>query len=253
MGFADFKSRMLAGEILAGTFVKTPAYELIEVLAMSGLDFVCLDGEHAPFDRARLDACLAMARALDFPTLVRVPSGAPENLLQALDSGAVGVVVPHVASVEIAEEVAKAARFGHGGRGYAGSTRWAGYATRPMDAVRAQEAETLVIAQIEEPEAVDDIDRLAAVAGIDGLFLGPADLTVAYGGGAVAAEKLDAALAKVGAAAQAHGKAYMSFVPNAEKAADWRKHGMTVFYVASEHGFMMSAARGAADGIHGLG
>ncbi|NBC94954.1 MAG: aldolase, partial [Deinococcus-Thermus bacterium] len=51
------RARMRAGETLAGTFLKTPAHELIEVLAGSGLDFVCLDAEHAPFDRARTDAC----------------------------------------------------------------------------------------------------------------------------------------------------------------------------------------------------
>jgi 2-keto-3-deoxy-L-rhamnonate aldolase RhmA len=195
-----------------------------------------------------MDACLAMARALDVPCLVRVPSASPEYLLQALDSGAVGVVVPHVATAEIARDLARAARFGHGGRGYAGSTRWAGFATQGMDAVRAQEAEVVVIAQIEEPEAVEDIDAIAAVEGIDGLFLGPADLTVAYG----TADKLGAALEAVGAAAQAHFKAFMSFVPNADAARDWRRYGMTMFYVASEHGFMLSAAKGAAEGIHGL-
>ena len=88
--------------------------------------------------------------------------------------------------------------------------------------------------------------------GIDGLFVGPADLTVAYGADADAAAKLETALARVGAATQAHGKAYMSFVADTAKAAEWRKYGMTMFYVASEHGFMLSAARGAAQGIHGL-
>jgi len=252
MGFSDFRQRMLAGEVMAGTFVKTPAYEVVEVLAKSGLDFLCLDGEHAPFDRARMDVCLAMARALDVPTLVRVPSAAPENILPALDSGAVGVVVPHVASVEIAEAVAKAARFGHGGRGYAGSTRWAGFATRGMADVMAQSAETVVIAQIEEPEAVDDAAAIAAVEGVDGLFLGPADLTVAYGGGAEAAASLEAALAAVGAAAKAAGKAYMSFIPDGSKAAAWHAHGMTLFFISSEHGFMMSAARQSAAGVHAL-
>lgn len=252
MGFAGFKQRMLAGEVMSGTFVKTPAIEMIEVLAKSGLDFLCLDAEHAPFDRARMDSCLAMARALDIPTLVRVPSGSPENILMALDSGAVGIVVPHVATVEIAEGIAKAARFGHGGRGYAGSTRWAGFATRGMPDVMAQEDETIVIAQIEEPEAVDDIDAIAAVEGVDGLFVGPADLTVAYGGGDAAAQKLDAALARVGQAAKAHSKAYMSFVAAPEKAAEWRAHGMTMFYVGSEHAFMLASAKAAADGIKAL-
>jgi 2-keto-3-deoxy-L-rhamnonate aldolase RhmA len=61
---------------------------MVEVLARSGLDFLCLDAEHAPFDRARLDSCLAVARALDFPILVRVPSSLPQDILQALDAGA---------------------------------------------------------------------------------------------------------------------------------------------------------------------
>jgi len=252
MGFADFKKRMLAGELMAGTFVKTPGYEVIEVLHKSGLDFLCIDAEHSAFDRGRMDACLAMARALDFPTVVRVPSGAPENILQAMDSGAAGIVVPHVATVEIAQNIAKAAHFGHGGRGYAGSTRWAGFATRGMDDVLAQDSETIVIAQIEEPEAVDDVEAIAAVDGIDGLFVGPADLTVAYGADAAAAEKLEAALAKVGAACQNNGKAFMSFIPDASKAEAWRKYGMTMFYIASEHGFMLSSARQAASGIHDL-
>jgi len=64
----------MTGEPLAGTFVKTPEVTVIEVLARSGLDFVCLDGEHAAFDRGRLDACLAVCRALDFPALVRISS-----------------------------------------------------------------------------------------------------------------------------------------------------------------------------------
>ena len=251
-GFAGFRARMLSGEILAGTFVKTPAIEMVEVLARSGLDFICLDAEHSPFDRGRLDACLAIARALDFPTLVRVGSGSEENILQALDSGALGVVVPHVDSVEKAGAVAKAARFGHGGRGYAGSTRWAGFATRTMPDVMAQADETIVIAQIEEPEGVDVAEDIAALDGIDGLFVGPADLTVAYGADAGAAPKLEAALDAVGKACAAHGKTYMSFVADPGKAADWLKYGMTMFYVASEHSFMLGGARTAAGGIHAL-
>ena len=218
---------------------------------MSGLDFICLDAEHAPFDRGRMDACLAMARALDIPALVRVGSGSAENILQAMDSGAVGIVVPHVYDVAKAEEIARAARFGHHGRGYAGSTRWAEFTTQTMpDLLQKSRDETIVIAQIEEPEGVDAVAEIAAVNGIDGLFVGPADLTVAYGAGAAA--KLDSALASVGQAAQAAGKTYMSFVPNAEKARDWAQHGMTMFFIASEQSWVLGTARSQAAGIHDL-
>ena len=253
MKAADFRKRMLAGEILAGTFVKTPALELIEVLALSGLDFVCLDGEHSPFDRGRMDACLAVARALDFPTLVRVGSGTAENILQALDSGAVGIVVPHVIDAGKARDIARWARFGLYGRGYAGSTRWAGYGQRPMSEVlELSKQETVVIAQIEEPEAVDASEEIAAVEGIDGLFVGPADLTVAFGAGKDAAAKLEEAFASVGRAAKAAGKACMSLVTDIETAARWRSRGLSMFFYNSEQGLMLSAAKEAAGRLHGL-
>lgn len=250
---AGFRARMLAGDFLAGTFLKTPALELVEVLAMSGLDFLCLDAEHSPFDRGRIDACLAIGRALDFPILVRVGSGTAENILQAMDSGAVGIVVPHVYTVEKAQDMARAARFGHHGRGYAGSTRWAGFTTNTMvDLLEKSRSETIVIAQIEEPEGVDAAAEIAAVEGIDGLFVGPADLAVAYGVTDPNAPVLQTALQKVGDATQATGKCYMSFVPNAVKAADWVKYGMTMFFIGSEHSWMLNGARADAVGIHGL-
>ena len=100
---SGFKEKMLSGEILAGTFLKTPNYILVEVLAQSKLDFICLDAEHSPFDRAALDQCLAISKALDFPVLVRVGEGSAKEILWALDCGAVGLVIPHVDTVEKAK------------------------------------------------------------------------------------------------------------------------------------------------------
>lgn len=248
-----FRARMLSGVPLAGTFVKTPALEIVEILALSGLDFICLDAEHAPFDRGRLDACLAMARALDLPALVRVGSGSAENILQALDSGATGIVCPHVDSVDKARGLARAGRFGHGGRGYAGSSRWAGYTTQAMgDLLDRSRNETVLIAQIEEPEGVAVAAQIAQVAGIDGLFLGPADLSVGYGKRDQTSPELLAALKSVGQAAEAAGKAYMTFVPNAAKAAEWRKYGFSMFFIASEHSWIMAGARSEVAGIRAL-
>ena len=249
----EFRQRMLSGEFLAGTFVKTPVYDVVEALSKTELDFICLDGEHAPFDWGRMDACLAMANALRLPALVRVASASAENILHALDSGASGIVVPHVFNVQIAETVARAARFGHHGRGYAGSTRWAGFASRTMpDLLERSRSETIVIVQIEEPEGVRAASDIAAVDGVDGLFIGPADLTVGYGADAEAAKKLENALETVGAAASAAGKAYMTFVQNAEQAKEWARYGFTVFFITSDQNLMMSAANAQADGIHSL-
>lgn len=250
MGCADFKARMVAGERLVGTFLKTPSVDIIEILSGSGLDYIILDAEHAPFDRMRLDACLAIGRALDFPLLVRVPSGTPEAILMVMDAGAVGIVVPHVDSAEKAETISKAARFGHGGRGYAGSTRWAGFATRPMPEVLQQSRdETIVIAQIEEPEGVQAIDGIAGADGIDGVFIGPADLSVALGKTDVNSSELGDAMQIVGEAARRYSVAFITWVAGPEAASKWDQYGYTSYVVASEHAFMLQAAKAAVAGI----
>lgn len=255
MGYSDFKKQVQSGAPLAGTFVKTPSVMVIEVLAQSGLDFACLDAEHAPFDRTSLDNCIAVARALDFPVLVRVGDSSPREILQALDYGAVGVVVPHVETVAQAEAVVRAAHFGLGGRGFAGSTRWAGYATRPMADVLARSAEeTVVLPQIEEPAAVEICEEIAALDGVDGLFVGPTDLSVGYGYTSADNDELKAALTRVGAACKAHGKAYASFVTTGPAAQAWAKeYGVQIFCIASEHSWIRSGAIEAAKAVHAIG
>jgi 2-keto-3-deoxy-L-rhamnonate aldolase RhmA len=237
------RARVLRREMLCGTFLKTPAYELVEILAMSGLDFVCLDAEHAPFDRARMDACVAMARAHDFPCLVRLPEGSPAQILMALDSGATGVVIPHCYSVEKAQAVAKAARFGHGGRGFAGSTRWAGYATKSMPDVLAMNDEVVVLGQIEEPEGVDAVEGIAAIDGIDGVFVGPADLAVCYGKTDINDPQVRAAMGRVGDAAKANGKSAVTFAPNAGTLEDLTALGVNMMFFASEHSWVLNGAK----------
>lgn len=247
------RARMLSGEVLAGTFMKTPDHVTLEILIMAGLDFVCLDAEHAPFDRAAIDACMAVAQARDFPLLVRIGDGSPARILDVLDMGATGIVVPHVDSVEKARAIARAARFGRGGRGYAGSTRWAGFTSQTMpDLLARSRAETIVLVQIEEPEGVDAAVQIAGVAGVDGLFTGPADLSVAYGHDTVDNDDLRAAMASVGKACRDAGKAYVTWVPNSEVAEAWRGHGFSTFLVASEHTWMLNGARAAAAGIRAL-
>ncbi len=246
----SFKARMAAGDTLVGTFLKTPAHEIIEVLAKSKLDFLALDAEHAPFDRGRMDLCLAMARALDIPTLVRVPSGTDVELLKALDSGATGVIVPHVDTVEKAKRIARAGRFGHRGRGYAGSTRWAGFGTRPMsDVLQQSQTETIIIAQIEEPEGVDVVDEIASIDGIDGLFAGPADLAVCYGSADTTSPPVIEAMKTIGAAARANSKTYMTFAASAAQCPPLINLGVSMFFMASEHAFMLKSANEEVDAL----
>ncbi|MBL4812409.1 MAG: aldolase [Rhodobacteraceae bacterium] len=243
----NLRHRMAAGERLTGTFLKIPEITVIEVLAETGLDFLCIDGEHGSWDRGRTDACLAIARALDVPMLVRVGAGTEVEILRALDAGAVGVVVPHVSTPEKARAVVAAAHFGRGGRGYAGTTRWAGFGANKMPDVLARDAQTIVIAQIEEPEGVDAVEDIAAVDGIDGVFAGPSDLSISYGLNKVGSPELFAALEKIAAAAKANDKCFVSWAADAATAKDWAaRFGVQMFFVGADHGFIAAGARALA-------
>ncbi len=240
------RARIQAGQRLTGTFVKTPSYDIIEVLAMSGLDFICIDSEHAPQDRRATDACLSIARALGMPALVRVPEGTPAQILTALDSGAVGVVVPHVFNTERAVIASRAAHFGHGGRGFAGSTRWAGMGRHSMADVLAMDDETVVLVQIEEPEGVDAAADIAAVEGVDGLFVGPADMAVCLGKTSADDPAVRDVMRKVAAAARGAGKGAVTFTGSAASVPELRELGMHMFFVGSDHAFMLASARKVA-------
>ena len=92
----EFRRRLIDREAIIGTFIKTPSSIVAEVLGLSQLDVVAIDSEHAPFGRVEADLCIGAFRAADMPSLVRVADDSATQLRNALDSGANGVVVPHV-------------------------------------------------------------------------------------------------------------------------------------------------------------
>jgi 2-keto-3-deoxy-L-rhamnonate aldolase RhmA len=240
----NFRQRLLAGDCLIGTFVKTPSMMVAEVLASTDLDVVCIDAEHAPFDRAAINSCLLAYRAAQMPALVRVPAAAPEHILNALDCGATGVVVPHVDSAAKASACANASRYGTSGRGYAGSTRAAGYGGASVDEnIALNHGENTVIAQIEDLAALEQIDAIAAEEGIDCLFIGMMDLTVALGADSAADPRVVEAADKICAAACARNKRLGIFVPNVESIGYWRERGVTLFLMSSDHGFIKQGAK----------
>jgi 2-keto-3-deoxy-L-rhamnonate aldolase RhmA len=239
----DIRSKLQAGKVLAGTFVKTPSAEIIEILALADLDFICLDAEHSAIGRRELDWCFALARALRLPALVRISHAAPETILQALDGGAAGVVVPHVSTLAKARDVARWARFGAEGRGYAGSTRSAGFTTRSMSTVLEEGQGGFVIAQIEDPSAIDEIDEIAALPGIDGLFFGAADLAVGMGLQSSTGEAVDRALDRVSAAAAKACKPLAAYCGTASGIADLARKGVSLAFVGSDQGMVLAGGR----------
>lgn len=238
-----FKERLANGEFILGTFLKTPHPHVVEVLASTGLDCLCLDAEHAPFDRRDLDMCILAGRAGNFPTLVRIAHASDAQILNALDCGSDGVVIPHVKTAEQARAIAKACHYGPGGRGYAGSSRAAGYGLASMAVHQsASAARTTVIAQIEDVEALSEIDAIAAVDGIDALFVGRIDLTVALGCSDPDDPKVLAAVDQIVTACVKADRAVGMFLPRSGDVPHWRAKGVTFFLLGSDHSFMRAGA-----------
>ena len=242
---AQFKARLRAGEPLIGTFVKTPSPVIVEVLARSGLDCICLDAEHGPFDRAAIDLCLLAARANGLPALVRTPSAEGHHILNALDLGAAGIVVPHVRSGAEAAAIAKSAHYGAGGRGYAGGTRASGYAAPPIgERLARTRDETSVIVQLEDADALPEAAAIASAPGVDAVFIGRIDLTVALGEVDAKAPAVMAAVEAATATIRAAGAAVGMFTPDLGEVAQWRAAGASLFLLGSDLGFVRAGAEG---------
>ena len=250
-----FRDRLRAGELLAGTWIKTPHPHVAEVLALSPLDLLVLDAEHAPFDRGSLDVCIMAARAARKPVLVRPASSAHEQILNALDCGADGVIVPHVRSAAEARELVRACHYGPAGptgaRGFAGSTRAAGYTTLGMAKHRDAAKGVTVIAQIEDAEAVAAIDEIAAVEGIDALFIGRADLTISYGAETPDDPVVIAAVERICAAGKTAGRTVGMFLGRMSDVPLWREKGASLFVLHSDQDFLSQGAAGLAAAVRG--
>ena len=147
----QLRQRLRERSLLAGIFYKSAGYHAIEALGSSGLDYLVLDAEHAPFSPDQLDACLLAARAVDLPALVRVPDARTITLQSTLDMGAAGVLVPHVSSAAMAREVVAATRYAGGRRGFSNSTRAGGYGQVSMpNHIADSDRQLAVLCQIED-------------------------------------------------------------------------------------------------------
>lgn len=175
------KARLAAGERLLGGLLRLPAEDLVEMVAMSGFDFVVVDCEHGPNEITDLRRHVVAAETHGVPVLVRVGSAEPALALRALDQGAVGIIAPHLDSPAQAQALVDAVHYpplGH--RGFATYTRAGRFGTVDPAAHQARLlAETLVIGMIESPIGVARAAEVIATPGLDGIMIGAADLRAA--------------------------------------------------------------------------
>jgi staphyloferrin B biosynthesis citrate synthase len=249
---SGFRQRLRSGERLLGTFLKTPTTHATEIIGSAGFDFVVLDAEHAPLDRSDIDRMLVAARAAGIAALVRVADSTASALGSPLDCDASGLLIPHVTSAAMAREVTQACRFRSGRRGYSGSTRSAGFGSRTLrDNITTADNTTCLIAQIEDPMALDAIEDITEVDDLDGVFIGRADLAVAMRATSADTPEIRDAVIRITTAARRSGIAAVAFASSWPE-VDWlTKAGVTSFVFDSDQGFLRKRAVEVASAFHG--
>ncbi len=177
------KKALQEGRTQFGTFVSFPEPGIVEAIGYAGYDFVILDMEHSPIDFGQLPHLLAAADQAGLTALVRVGTCAANPILRVLDSGAFGVIVPHVCTKQDAVALVQACRYPPQGiRGVNGGARAAGYGQANfVEHARQSNDEILTIALIEDGQGADNIEEIAQVPGLDVVFPGSGDLSASLG------------------------------------------------------------------------
>lgn len=248
------KRKLQAGQSITGTMCTglKPTAVLAEMAAAAGFDFLMISMEHSAYSLQDVHDLAQMCRALGITPLARVPDLSYQWVTQVLDIGIQGVMAPRMQSAQQAQELVSYVRYPpHGLRGFGGRGRLEyGLAKVPgaQAALMAElDQETLVIAQIEQTSAINDIDAIAALDGVDICLIGPNDLSIACGCPAdYWNPAVVASIEKVVAACRRHGKAAGGHFGKPEDILEWAARGMRVIMCASEIDLLGSAWTGLA-------
>lgn len=230
------KAKIKAGEAVFGCFVRYPSASLVEVLGYTPWDFVVFDCEHGVMGPAEVEHMTRAAEGRDVTPIVRVTTNQPHIILRFMDVGPQGLHVPWVNSPEEAEQVVRSVKYHPRGiRGLAG-VRAADYAQSPLgDYVQKANAETLVIIHIETQQAVECLPEIAAIDGIDVIFIGPTDLSQSYGvPGQPGHPSVQAAIDRITEVVLKSDKTLGIMVPNVQAAQQWRERGARYIAIGLE-------------------
>jgi 2-dehydro-3-deoxyglucarate aldolase/4-hydroxy-2-oxoheptanedioate aldolase len=245
-----------AGGRGVGTMVaefRQPA--VMQLLANAGFDFVIIDGEHGPFGPETVADLARAAVAHGVTPIVRVPACDYVPIAQALDAGAQGVMVPRIMGVEDAADAAAIATYPPVGR--RGSAMGRGHTVfrggEVSSLMAAMNAERLVVIQIETLPSLEACEQIAALDGVDVLFVGPNDLSIALGvPGQLTHPLVEGAIERVAAACRAAGKWSAVQMNTVDGAARWAPHVDLVSHSA-EIGMLQAAGTAAVTAIRAAG
>jgi 2-dehydro-3-deoxyglucarate aldolase/4-hydroxy-2-oxoheptanedioate aldolase len=239
------RERVLAGEVTYGAFASVASATAAELLGRSGLDWVILDLEHSTLTETDLLAGLYALQTTPAAALARVEEATRLRIGRTLDFGAEGLMLPRLDTLAQVRDALAFMRFPPQGiRGLALSTRGAGMGEVEHADVQRLNALPLGIAQIESPAAVAASSEMAALDGVDVLFVGPADLSHSLGvPGRFADPTFTAALEAVASACREHGKAAGILVRGSDEVGAYLERGYRFIGLGSDAGWVSGGAR----------
>jgi 2-keto-3-deoxy-L-rhamnonate aldolase RhmA len=223
----EFCRRLRQSEVLIGTIASVDSMAVMEVLSSGALDWIFIEAEHAPIGTAALERLIVAAG--DTPCLVRLPNHESTWIKRALDLGAAGIIVPQVNTADEAAAIARAARFTPAGERGVGACRANAYGYAVGEYLAAANAGTAVLVQAEHLDAVANAGAIARIDGIDGVLVGPYDLSASMGlPGQLDNDEVNQAIEKIRKAFAEAGKPAGCFSPNADDAKKRIRQGFSV-------------------------
>jgi 4-hydroxy-2-oxoheptanedioate aldolase len=211
-----------------GTFFSMGSSVAVEALGIAGMDYVILDKEHGPYGVETVQEYITSAERRNITPLVRVKDFSRPSILKVLDVGARGIIIPMIKTREEVEKVIEYAKFFPVGRRGVALTRASSFGNVGSLEEYFEEAneKTLVLPQCETRECVENIDGILSVEGVDGVFIGPYDLSQSFGKpGQISDAKIQDKINKVLSACKKHKKYSFIYAPDKQTAADYFQRG----------------------------
>jgi 2-keto-3-deoxy-L-rhamnonate aldolase RhmA len=242
----DFRARLRSSDFLLGTWLTVLDPVVPELLAGSGFDLLIADGEHGPVATSDLVAMLIACRAAGVPILYRVAANEPVRIMHALDGGAAGVVIPQVRTVQDVERAVAWCRYPPRGLRGVAPRRASGYGRGTAAYLAASDELVTCCVQIETREALEGLDAILSVPGVDTVLVGPNDLAASIGHiGDLGHPEVEAAIERVADRAAAHGIPAGIWTGSPAQARQRRAQGYRWATVGADYGFMLAAAEAA--------
>jgi 2-keto-3-deoxy-L-rhamnonate aldolase RhmA len=239
------RSNLLARDPIVATFVMIPRVEVLEMLGLAGYGAVIVDLEHGPIGVSDLPALAAFAEAAGLHSIARIAELLPHDIASVLDAGFDGVMVPHISSGPAAAEIVQAARFSpFGQRSLNPYVRGAAYDATTPERLVEFDSHAAVIGMLEGRDAIENLDAIVGVPGLDGVFVGPVDLSGELGfPGQPEHPEVLSTVSRVFSRCAEVGMAAGVYAPTPERADAWFERGASLVAVSADSAMMLDAFR----------